>query len=188
VIEVSVRQRLLPVRAAEVRAVVAAAFAEQDEQPRVAVRVLDDAGIRAINARWLGHDWPTDAIAFDYGDDPEARGPRGEVFVSAETALREARARRREPRRELLLYVAHGALHLLGWDDGTPARRRAMNARAAAVVRRALAPRKAPPSRKAKRPGRRTAARRSVAQRSVAQRSVAQRSVAQRSVARRRRR
>jgi len=157
VIEVTVRQRLLPVRAAEVRAVVAAAFAGQDEKPRVAVRVLDDAGIRAINARWLGHDWATDAIAFDYGGDPEARGPRGEIFVSAQTALREARARRREPLQELLLYVAHGALHLLGWDDGTPARRRAMNARAAAVVRRALAPRPAP------RP--RTAARRAASRR-----------------------
>ena len=138
-IEVTVRQRLLPVRAAEVRAVVAAAFAgEGRPAPRLAVRVLDDAGIRALNARWLGHDWPTDAIAFDYGEDPERRGPAGEVFVSAETALREARARRRDPRDELLLYVAHGALHLLGWDDGTPARRRAMNARAAGVVRRAL--------------------------------------------------
>jgi probable rRNA maturation factor len=146
VIEVSVRQRLLPVRAAQVRAVVAAAFAEQRVAPRVAVRVLDDAAIRALNARWLGHDWATDAIAFDYGDDPDPRGPSGEVFVSAETALREARARRCDPQHELLLYVAHGALHLLGWDDGTPARRRAMNARAASVVRRALKSRRATPA------------------------------------------
>jgi rRNA maturation RNase YbeY len=140
VIEVSVRQRLLPVRATEVRAVVAAAFADEERPPRVAVRVLDDAGIRPLNARWLGHDWATDAIAFDYGEDPEARGPSGEIFVSAETALREARARRREPRQELLLYVAHASLHLLGWVDDTPAERRAMNARAAALVRRALRP------------------------------------------------
>ena len=146
-IEVTVRQRLLPVRAGEVRAVVAAAFAEHGEAaPRVAVHVLDDAAIRALNARWLGHDWATDAIAFDYGGDPSARGPRGEVFVSAQTALREARARRRDPRDELLLYVAHGALHLLGWDDDTPARRRAMNASAAALVRRALGPRAARPA------------------------------------------
>jgi len=139
VIEVTSRQRLLPVRAADVRAVVRAAFAaERAGAPRVAVRVLDDAAIRALNARWLGHDWATDAIAFDYRDDPDARGPRGEVFVSAETAVREARARRADPRGELLLYVAHGTLHLLGWDDGTPARRRAMNARAAALVRRVL--------------------------------------------------
>ena len=144
-IEVTSRQRLLPVRAADVRAVVRAAFAaERAGPPRLAVRVLDDAAIRDINARWLGHDWATDAIAFDYGGDPEARGPRGEVFVSAETAVREARARRRDPRGELLLYVAHGTLHLLGWDDRSPARRRAMNARAAALVRRALAPGRTP--------------------------------------------
>jgi probable rRNA maturation factor len=155
VIEVSSRQRLLPVRAADVRAVVRAAFAAAGAgAPRLAVHVLDDAGMRTLNARWLGHDRPTDAIAFDYGDDPDAHGPRGEVFVSAETAVREARARRRDASDELLLYVAHGALHLLGWDDATPARRRAMNARAARLVhaarragrarrpRRAAAPRR----------------------------------------------
>jgi len=150
VIEVTSRQRLLPVPAADVRAVVRVVFAAQQAgAPRLAVHVLDDAAIRALNARWLGHDRPTDAIAFDYGADPEARGPRGEVCVSAETAVREARARRRDPLDELLLYVAHGTLHLLGWDDATPARRRAMNARAARLVRaarrarRARAPRRA---------------------------------------------
>ncbi len=152
-IEVTSRQRLLPVRAADVRAVVRAAFADGGPEgaPRLAVRVLDDSAIRRLNARWLGHDWPTDAIAFDYGAHPDDGGPRGEVFVSAETAVREARARRRDPRAELLLYVAHGTLHLLGWDDRTPARRRAMNARAEALVRRALKARGAP--RAAKRRG-----------------------------------
>lgn len=150
-IEVTSRQRLLPVRAADVRAVVRAAFADGDGgPPRLAVRVLDDAAIRRLNARWLGHDRATDALAFDYGADPDARGPRGEVFVSAETAVREARARRCDARAELLLYVAHGTLHLLGWDDGTPARRRAMNRRAAALVRRALAARRRPARRRAR--------------------------------------
>jgi len=149
VIEVTSRQRLLPVRAADVRAVVRAAFAaERAGAPRLAVRVLDDAAIRALNVRWLGHDWATDAIAFDYADDPDPRGPRGEVCVSAETALREARARRADPRGELLLYVAHGTLHLLGWSDATPARRREMNRRAAALVRRAVGPRRAAPRRR----------------------------------------
>ena len=133
------RQRRVAVRAADVRAVVAAAYAlERAGEPAAAVSVLDDAAIRAVNARWLGHDWATDAIAFSYADDPSPDGVRGEVLVSAQTARREASARGLDPREELLLYVAHGTLHLLGWDDDTPARRAAMNARARAVLRAAL--------------------------------------------------
>ena len=140
-IPVSNRQRRVAVRAAEVRAVVEAVFAhERAGEPAVAVSVLDDAAIRAVNARWLGHDWATDAIAFSYAEDPAPDGVRGEVLVSAETAAREARARRGDARRELLLYVAHGTLHLLGWDDDTPRRRTAMNARASRILAVALGP------------------------------------------------
>jgi len=140
-IPVDNRQRRVAVRAADVRAVVAAAFArERAGEPCVAVSVIDDAAIRAVNARWLGHDWATDAIAFSYADDPGPDGVRGEVLVSAETARREAGARGADAREELLLYVAHGTLHLLGWDDDTPARRTAMNTRARAILRGVLHP------------------------------------------------
>lgn len=41
-------------------------------------------------------------------------------MVSAETARREARARRISTEAELTLYVVHGLLHLLGYDDQAP--------------------------------------------------------------------
>ena len=130
------RQRRVPVRAQELRAVVDAVFArERAGEPDIAVAVVDDATIRAVNARWLGHDCPTDSIAFSYAGDPAPDGVRGEVVVSAETAARQSRERGLDARDELLLYVAHGALHLLGWDDRTPAARAAMNARARSIVR-----------------------------------------------------
>ncbi len=55
-------------------------------------------------------------------------GPFGEIVVSAETALREARARGIEPQEELLRYAIHGLLHILGYDDRTPSERRRMRA------------------------------------------------------------
>jgi probable rRNA maturation factor len=141
-IPVANRQRRVPVSAAQLRAVVAAAFArERAGEPDIAVSVVDDTTIRELNARWLGHDWATDSIAFSYAEDPAPDGVRGEVVVSAETAARQARARGFDPRGELLLYVAHGALHLLGWDDRTAAARAAMNARARAIVRSCAAAR-----------------------------------------------
>ena len=137
-IEVAIRRRRPAVSAASVRAAVSAVWAAEGEgEPGVAVTVLDDAAIRAVNAEWLDHDWATDVISFSYAEDPAPDGVRGEVLVSAETAEREAAARGRDAREELLLYVAHGTLHLLGWEDDTPAQRRAMNSRARVLLRRA---------------------------------------------------
>ncbi len=135
IIPVANRQRRVRVSAVDVRAVVAATFAEEQAgAPDISVALVNDETIREVNARFLGHDWATDAIAFSYGDDPSPDGLRGEVVVSGETAAREAQARGLDPRHELLLYVVHGTLHLLGWDDDTDERRSAMNSRAAGIL------------------------------------------------------
>ena len=87
----------------------------------LSVAVTDDARIREVNVRFLGHDWPTDVIAFPLDDDD------GEVVVSAERAVEEATARGVDPMAELLLYVVHGILHLMGHDDHEPEDARRMH-------------------------------------------------------------
>jgi rRNA maturation RNase YbeY len=77
---------------------------------------VSDAVIRRLNRRFLRHDFATDVLAFPLGDG----GVLGEVVVSGETARREARARGIAPEEELLRCVAHGILHLLGYDDRAP--------------------------------------------------------------------
>ncbi|MFQ5655130.1 MAG: rRNA maturation RNase YbeY, partial [Planctomycetota bacterium] len=59
---------------------------------------------------------------------PQADAPRplGEIVVSAETALRQAPEQGCDPVRETFLYVVHGVLHLLGYDDRTPETARRM--------------------------------------------------------------
>ena len=121
--------------ARDVRTVVSAVYsAENAGEPDISVALVNDAVIREVNREHLDHDWATDSIAFSYEDDPSPDAVAGEVVVSGETALREAEERGKDPRHELLLYVAHGTLHLLGWDDETPAMRRRMNAHAAAIL------------------------------------------------------
>jgi len=134
-IPVTNRQRRVAVGARDVRRVVEATFAHEGAgEPDVGVVLLGDAAIRRINREWHDDDRPTDSLAFSYEDDPSPDGLRGEVVVSAETARREAEARGTDAVHELLLYVVHGTLHLLGHDDDTPARRRAMNARADRIL------------------------------------------------------
>lgn len=99
----------------------------------VTVIVLDDEALHAINRDHLGHDWPTDVVTFAFADDGTGgrggagRGAiEGEIYVSLDTAAREAAERGRRVEDELTLYVVHGTLHLCGYDDHDDADRAAM--------------------------------------------------------------
>jgi probable rRNA maturation factor len=89
------------------------------ERAWISLALVDDATIGSINARHLGHDWPTDVISFRLSDsdDPVFSG---ELVVSAEMAAATARDVEADPRAELALYVVHGLLHLCGLDDQDP--------------------------------------------------------------------
>jgi probable rRNA maturation factor len=91
---------------------------EAVSQATISLAIVDDAAIRPLNARYLGHDYATDVLSFAL--DRSAESLEGEIIVSAETALRNAAQFGWQPADELLLYVIHGALHLVGYDDLAP--------------------------------------------------------------------
>jgi probable rRNA maturation factor len=83
----------------------------------VSVAVVDDPTIHRLNVEFLQHDYPTDVLSFlleRSGDQLE-----GEIIASADTAIRNAQQYCWSPGDELLLYVIHGSLHLIGYDDTT---------------------------------------------------------------------
>jgi len=84
----------------------------------VSIALVDDASIRTINRRHLAHDWPTDVITFLLSE-PEDRVLAAELVVSAEMAASTAKDVGVDPRAELALYLVHGLLHLLGFNDDT---------------------------------------------------------------------
>ena len=98
---------------------------------RISVAVVDDATIARLNWRYLRHRGPADVLSFvlDQSD-----GLEGEVIVGAQTALRAAPQYGWPPHDELLLYVIHGTLHLVGHDDTSPALRAEMQKRETAVL------------------------------------------------------
>ena len=73
--------------------------------------------MRRLNREFHDADEITDVLAFPLDEGARERGPEGEVIVCVPQAYREARARGLPPLTELLLYVVHGSLHLLGEDD-----------------------------------------------------------------------
>jgi probable rRNA maturation factor len=94
------------------------------DQGEISIAILNDEAIRKINAEFLRHDWATDAITFPF----EANEGRleGEIVVSRETAGRVAADFPWSADDELLLYVIHGMLHLVGFDDQDDESRREM--------------------------------------------------------------
>lgn len=89
---------------------------------------LTDAALAQLHADFLADPSPTDVITFE--GDP-AQGTAGEICVSADAALRQASPLASRPSplafsTELTLYLVHGWLHLAGFDDLQPAKKRRM--------------------------------------------------------------
>lgn len=92
------------------------------------VILVSDRRISEYNRHFLGHRGPTDVITFNH------RRRQGEVIISVETARRQALEQGHSLLREILVLAVHGALHLSGHDDRTPARRRLMEAATARLL------------------------------------------------------
>ncbi|MCH2181688.1 MAG: rRNA maturation RNase YbeY [Mariniblastus sp.] len=83
----------------------------------ISIAIVDDPTIHELNSRYLDHDYATDVLSFPFERDIDARRLSGEVIASADTASRVAAELGSTPQDELLLYVIHGLLHLIGYDD-----------------------------------------------------------------------
>ena len=105
----------------------------------LSIAVLSDKAIRQLNRRYLQHDYATDVLSFLL--DSGSGWLEGEIVVSADTAATQAPQYGFSPQDELLLYIVHGALHLVGFDDTTPTARRKMQARQRRYLRRLQSPR-----------------------------------------------
>ena len=95
----------------------------------VAFIIVDDEGIRRLNARFMMRDEPTDVLCFSYTPLPGVTDPRSaEIYINAQRARLVGR-RFGGVARELALYIAHACNHLTGADDASPAQRRRMRRR-----------------------------------------------------------
>jgi probable rRNA maturation factor len=93
----------------------------------ISLAIVDDPTIHQLNRQYLDHNEPTDVLSFVLEHGPD--GLEGEIIVSADTAAAAAQGFAWSAGDELLLYVVHGALHLAGYDDTTPAAKARMRAK-----------------------------------------------------------
>ena len=94
----------------------------------ISVGIVDDAQIGELNRRFLDHEGATDCLSFDLSDADDPNGSRViDLIVNAQMAARQAAQRGHSTEAELALYVTHGLLHQLGFDDATPEQARKMH-------------------------------------------------------------
>jgi probable rRNA maturation factor len=116
-------------RADVVRRARAMLEALQMKDCELSILLTGDHQIQKLNNIYRKKNRPTDVLAFsqhegELGD--RADRLLGDVVVSIPTARRQAEAGRRALMSELTMLLAHGLLHLLGWDHETPAKDRRM--------------------------------------------------------------
>ena len=112
--------------------------AEKVRGALVSVAFVSDRAIASMNAKHLRHRGPTDVISFGF-DRPTSKDPVvGDIYIAPTVARRNAKARRRPVREELVRLLVHGTLHVLGYDHPDDEKREAsaMWRRQEALVRR----------------------------------------------------
>lgn len=86
---------------------------------------VDDEKILEVNREYLGHDYYTDVITFDYDEDDVVSG---DIVISLDTVRSNAELFGKEYDDELHRVIIHGILHLCGINDKGPGEREIMEA------------------------------------------------------------
>ena len=81
---------------------------------------VDNPQIKKLNAKFLKTKNSTDVLAFNLSDKKEKNIILADIMISTQAALKQAGSFKTTPDYELSLYVVHGILHILGFNDHTP--------------------------------------------------------------------
>ena len=131
------RQRSQPIDAPLLRRITKT-FLREDldiHSYELGIHLLDAEEMAAINETFLQHQGSSDVITLDHAESdghktthpgPGSRHLHGEIFLSVPDAMRQAREFKTNWQGEVIRYVIHGLLHLMGHDDIEPAARRSM--------------------------------------------------------------
>ncbi len=116
------KQKTVELDRKTIRALIKALLSEHDVVGAdLTLTFADDTYVHELNLEYRGIDKPTDVLSFAMGDGGNARNEGeelvlGDIVISVDRAAVQSRRFRRTVNREILKLVAHGVLHLLGYD------------------------------------------------------------------------
>lgn len=101
-------------------------YSENSQIGPISYIFCDDNFLLAINQKYLNHDTLTDIITFDYS---EGSSVSGDIFISVERVEENAKDFEVDLKVELKRVMAHGVLHLLGFNDKSEEEKELMRAK-----------------------------------------------------------
>ena len=136
------RQRVKTINTRLLGQIAAALLEELDvENAELGIALVGAKKMAEVNWQFLRHEGSTDVITFDYQNSeariqkPEA-GLHGELFICVDDAIAQAKQFGTGWQAEVVRYVVHGVLHLLGYDDLEPHLRQEMKRAENRLVRK----------------------------------------------------
>jgi len=126
------RQRTKKINSRRLKEITVALLTElQITEVELGVNLVGAREMALVNETFLQHEGPTDVITFDHRDcklqNANCKSEiHGELFICVNVAMTQAKEFKSSWQAEVVRYVVHGVLHLLGYDDLKPALRRRM--------------------------------------------------------------
>lgn len=108
-------QKAYPIKKSSVREIVLEVLRQEGKDAELSIAFVNEEEIKRLNKKFLGKDSTTDVLSFPLGT--KKGWVAGEVVACIPVALKEAKKLGVDAKDEIMLYVVHGVLHLLGYND-----------------------------------------------------------------------
>ena len=116
IVEIANLQKHYEIKNSIIKRVSKEVLGEKGKGAKLSIAFVDNNEIKKLNKRYFNSNEVTDVIAFPLSNHTNVLN--GEIIVSVETAVNTAGNRSIDIEGEIILYVVHGLLHLLGYRDG----------------------------------------------------------------------
>ena len=124
-VEIANLQKHYEIKSSKIKHAVKEVLRKEGRDARLSIVLVDNSRIKELNKQYFNSDEVTDVISFPLSNNKNSLS--GEVIVSVETAVDTAGKRNISVEGEIVLYILHGILHLLGYDDGNEGDARVMH-------------------------------------------------------------
>ena len=131
-------QKKLPIRGVKIKTLILRLFKAEGikESGEINIFFVNDERIKKLNLKFLKINHSTDVLAFNLSQRKLNKILLADIIISTHTAISNARKFKTTPEYELRLYVIHGLLHILGYDDRNQDKRKLMRKKEQLYVNR----------------------------------------------------
>ena len=133
IVEIANLQKHYRIKTSKIKRAVKEVLSKEGKDARLSIALVDNNEIKKLNEQYFESNEVTDVISFPLSDNKNLLS--GEIIVSVETAVDTAGKRNISIEGEIILYIVHGILHLLGYDDGNKRDARVMHEEESKILR-----------------------------------------------------